>query len=82
MTRLSKSCDWSCHFKESDRCARRKHFNKSTECTLGFYKCAIDQNPKLIESSYPDAISNCAEFVEFSQISQVILNGQSNAQDI
>lgn len=71
MTRFSKSCDWSCQLKESDRCARRKKFNESTECTLGFYKCAIDQNPKLIESSYPDAISNCAEFVELSQISQV-----------
>ena len=59
--------------KESDGCARRKQFNKSTECTLGFHKCAVDQEPKLIESSYPDAISNCAELVGFSQISQVNL---------
>ena len=53
-----------------NRKERRKKFNKSTECTLSFHKCATDQNPKLTESNYPDAISNCAQFVELSQITQ------------
>ena len=57
--------------KNSESCARRKKFNKFTECWLGFYKCATDQNPKIIESNYLDAISNCAQFVELSAITQV-----------
>ena len=44
---------------------------RDAECTLGFHKCATDPNQRLIESSYQDAVSNCAKLVELSQISQV-----------
>ena len=58
-------------FKESNYCGRRKSFNASAACTLGFYKCASDPNASILESTYSKALTNCDELLDFNKISEV-----------
>ena len=45
--------------KESQKCEKRRQFNKKAKCRMGYFKCASDPNPRLRESTYQDALQNC-----------------------
>ena len=65
--------------KESQKCEKRRQFNKKAKCRKGYFKCASDHHSELRESTYQDALQNCELFGYINHTGK-IQNENSNSR--